>query len=457
MLNILIVDDNPLIRMGIRNMIPWDKYHAHLVGSAEDGEEAVNIIKSDKPDLVITDIKMPGEDGVYLLGQIRQKWPDISTIVVSAYDEFDYVKEALKTGSIDYILKPIDPIDLRNAIEKVINEKSPREIVGEDGHCGLPKTVAAVKLARPMSLCEFCAIFSDVQNAEFYKVNDTVYRIEMFSTTSSDYINSIIGKKMNKEMYALGVSNIENEKENLRFAWERACGNIMDNLPYKTDLVIENNTTNDMRIDNIKLLCSAGDKEKIKVICNNALYANRKNEGFTYSSLCSAINNCLFQMTPIDQDDIYTVRKFEDRVDNAKLTLIYMSLESIICDLNKVIDSICDKYCRINGNKINLIQRVKVLIDKHYMSNLSLSSISSLFYVSPAYLSRIFRQKTGVTLTSYLTDVRLEKASFLLESTSRNVTEIANDVGFDDPNYFTRVYKKKYFVSPMDRRKQSNI
>ena len=88
---------------------------------------------------------------------------------------------------------------------------------------------------------------------------------------------------------------------------------------------------------------------------------------------------------------------------------------------------------------------------------MSTSSIASLLCVSPAYLRRIVGQKTGVTLTSYLTDVRLGKASFLLGSTSRSITEIANDVGFDDPNYFTRVYKKKYLVSPMDRRKQSNI
>lgn len=123
MFKILIADDNPLIRMGLKNMIKWNEYHAELVGEAGRGDEVLELIDNKDIDLLITDIRMPGKDGLYILNKVRNKYPDIRTIIISAYDEFEYAKQALKAGSIDYILKPIDPKELNDAIAKAINLK----------------------------------------------------------------------------------------------------------------------------------------------------------------------------------------------------------------------------------------------------------------------------------------------------------------------------------------------
>ncbi|MBC7959294.1 MAG: response regulator, partial [Vallitaleaceae bacterium] len=122
MYKILIVDDNPLIRMGLMNMIQWDRFNARLCGEADNGSKAMEMVEKHQPNLVITDIKMPQKDGLYLLNEISQNYPHISTIVVSAYDEFEYAKQAICSGSLNYILKPIKAKELNDTIKKAYDE-----------------------------------------------------------------------------------------------------------------------------------------------------------------------------------------------------------------------------------------------------------------------------------------------------------------------------------------------
>lgn len=118
MLKILIVDDNPLIRGGLGNMIEWEKLGAEPAGTAENGEEALLLCEKNQPDIVITDIRMPRKDGMELLSALQERYPGIQTIVVSAYDSFAYAKHAMTAGSINYILKPVDPVELNETISK---------------------------------------------------------------------------------------------------------------------------------------------------------------------------------------------------------------------------------------------------------------------------------------------------------------------------------------------------
>ena len=136
---ILIVDDNPLIRMGLTEMIEWGRLGLKSVGCVEDGEEALELCREMRPDIVITDIRMPRKDGIELLTRLQEDYPEVQTIVVSAYDTFSYVKHAMVTGSLNYILKPIDPGELNTTIEKALMEiekrkkqrKNPAEILLE--------------------------------------------------------------------------------------------------------------------------------------------------------------------------------------------------------------------------------------------------------------------------------------------------------------------------------------
>lgn len=150
MYKIILSDDNPLIRMGMKSMIQWKELKAELAGEAEDGDEALELIRTCGADLLITDIRMPGKDGLYLIREINENYPDMSTIIISAYNEFSYAKEALKAGSVDYILKPIDPEEMNAAIVKAMDRKKEHEA----GSYGLEMAVEpAVIVLRAEKIC----------------------------------------------------------------------------------------------------------------------------------------------------------------------------------------------------------------------------------------------------------------------------------------------------------------
>lgn len=119
MLKVFLVEDEAIIRRGIKNNIPWEKEGFEFAGEASDGELAYPMIKKIKPDIVITDIKMPFMDGLELASIIKKELPDTKIIILSGYNEFDYAKRAISIGVTDYQLKPISSEKLLETIKRV--------------------------------------------------------------------------------------------------------------------------------------------------------------------------------------------------------------------------------------------------------------------------------------------------------------------------------------------------
>ena len=103
---VLIVDDEYIMRQGIKHLVNWDKEGFLIVGEATNGKEALIMVEELKPHIVVMDVVMPVMDGVELTKEVHEKYPDIKIIVLSGFDDFCYVKETLKNGAMDYILKP---------------------------------------------------------------------------------------------------------------------------------------------------------------------------------------------------------------------------------------------------------------------------------------------------------------------------------------------------------------
>ena len=118
-MKVFLVDDEIVIREGIRESFPWEDTPYSLVGEAPDGEMALPIIRDTNPDIVITDIKMPFMDGLELCRELKSQMPWIGIIVLSGYDEFEYARQCIKLGVREYLLKPINSADLREALDKV--------------------------------------------------------------------------------------------------------------------------------------------------------------------------------------------------------------------------------------------------------------------------------------------------------------------------------------------------
>ena len=120
MIKVLIADDEPLVRAGIKTVLPWNMYGFDVIAEAADGKEAYEKILKLKPDILITDIKMPGMDGITLLKRLKQEKISIQSLVLSCFDEFELVREAMKYGAHDYIRKlSIDPAKLLEVLKEM--------------------------------------------------------------------------------------------------------------------------------------------------------------------------------------------------------------------------------------------------------------------------------------------------------------------------------------------------
>ncbi|CAI6080999.1 Regulator of RpoS [Paenibacillus sp. JJ-100] len=119
---VLLVDDEPWNRDILRNLGQWDELDMVVCGEAEDGQEAMRMVKELQPHLVITDMRMPGSDGVALMQTLNKDFPEIKVVVVSGYDDFNYAKHALRYRAADYLLKPVNPDELNVTLAKCARE-----------------------------------------------------------------------------------------------------------------------------------------------------------------------------------------------------------------------------------------------------------------------------------------------------------------------------------------------
>ena len=145
---LLIADDEYWTREKLRTIIDWKQYNIEFLEPAVDGEDVLNKIKENMPDILITDINMPFIDGVKLVKILKEKYPDIVVFVISGYDDFDFVKSTLLSGAINYMLKPVTKIDLVNTISKsleIISNKREAAKVQEDQKLQILKASSMIR------------------------------------------------------------------------------------------------------------------------------------------------------------------------------------------------------------------------------------------------------------------------------------------------------------------------
>lgn len=130
MLKVVIVDDEKMIRDGLVYTMPWDEMKIEVVGSAENGKVALDIIREKKPNLVLTDIRMPEMDGIELLKVLKSEMPNTKVVILSGYDDFQYAQSALKYGAVDYLVKPVNADELIKLLEDF--QKSIQESLDAD-------------------------------------------------------------------------------------------------------------------------------------------------------------------------------------------------------------------------------------------------------------------------------------------------------------------------------------
>lgn len=120
MYDIVIIDDEKWIRTLITKLLPYDEFPIKVIGEAEDGRDGLEVLKRKRPDIVLTDIRMPLLSGLDLIGAINEILPKTEIIIISGFDNFEYAQKALKLGVLDFLLKPVEEDDLKKAVGKAV-------------------------------------------------------------------------------------------------------------------------------------------------------------------------------------------------------------------------------------------------------------------------------------------------------------------------------------------------
>ena len=522
---LMIVDDEEEIRLGVIKKINWEEHGFVVVGDAENGQEALELAEKLHPDVIMTDIKMPFMDGLELGKKIVDLMPSTKIIIFSGSDDLEYAHQAIKINVIEYVLKPINSIELigvlqrlKDKLDKEYNQKRNMEVLEKHYLESIPvireqlligalegritkeqwqeneKKLGLDFINNYLSVAIINIdglIRSEENRLALVSINNIVdetmesycdFRsfpyldkiVVLLSIFEKDNILKVI-KGLNEvcnifksvfgSTISIGIGRIYKDIDDVRFSYRTA----QSALGYRP--ILGNGKTiyfDDVEPDNsiqlqfedqeeIKFLNSIklSSKDEIRVEVDNifkkireSLVTLEKYRIYLMEVLTSMIK--LIQSHNIEVNKIFgydfNFYTYLDKFNSIGEIEEWFIEKAII--LNEII-----KKERINSSKI-LVEKAKEYIKINYNDpEISVEKLCLNLHVSPTYFSTIFKKETDMSFVNYLTDIRLEEAVKLLNTTDDKTYIIATKVGYQEANYFSYVFKKKFGISPSRYRK----
>jgi two-component system response regulator YesN len=492
MYSILIADDKTIIRKGLIKMIDWKALGLELAGEAENGNRAVEIIAQKKPDIVITDICMPDCDGVSLLNSIAAEYPDIKTIVVSGYDNFEYARTALKCGSLDYLLKPVDPAELNRVIKNACTgiKSDKKDDSAANNESALYKLILDRENSEtglfPQEDCYFSvAIFRSSENfgalKEIDKEIKNLYAFKgVFSLLDSRELSAVFFDFRDKEEAAFndkvfytvsnklilplsapglitGIGKTAGRYSDIGDSYNSACESACYALVNKEDCIFSYNRNSQYRFINIPIEkfesaleagVIAGNLESIKAILKN-LYDNYfLQPEISLDCIRLAISKLCYIIIRFDIGLSRKIQEFLDRISGSRTLFDYGRIENIEKVITEFYISAIEWFREDKNVKYSTCKRIRGYIEKNYASDISLKSIAGHFHLNPSYLSFLFKQEMNENLNEYINRIRIENAQRILEAGDGRISQISQLVGFTNDNYFYKVFKRVTGLTP---------
>ena len=493
MLKILIVDDEPIIRGGIRRIIEWEKYGYEINGEAEDGPSAVKAILELKPDLVLLDLHLPGFHGLEVVKKTREAGARTHFLVLSGYEEFEYAKEAINLEVDGYITKPVDENILIERIvsiaRKINEEREQRQIQFLEIMEGVKKTAKGGHFLFSEGYVQ--AVFVSLDNAsngEIAKRTQALrdffqkdichifqyreYMVFLFENTLETVIKSLLdnlcaylskseiwpavtlGSRCCEEISLLGegIKKTCFEAESLMdcvfFYRDKKylCVDDMREIKISQDW--------DMEKDAEKLcaLIQVVDNKKIQQFMREL----EKKFFQSGKSPQDIRQECMALMIEVRGGIIKKFPALREMLDTGKTTYNSIMKERYLGD---VIDAMINACLRISESLPLLsadssFQRIISYVKNNYNEDLRLETLGQLFNYNCAYLGKRFKEYTGKNFHTYLDMLRIEAAKEFLQNTEMKVYEISEAVGYSNTDYFYSKFKKYAGKSPLVFRKK---
>lgn len=404
MYSVFLVDDEHIVLDGIRNKLNLSSDFT-FAGEASDGELALSMIREVKPDILITDIKMPFMDGLELARAVKRIQPWIRIIILSGHDEFDYAKEAIKIGVEDYILKPFTHEELETSLLKVAQSIGIERRKTSDMSRLKEELESTVHLAKNKFLSDLVSGTTDFTSA---------------LNKSQEFKIDLIAR-----YYKITVSDFHSQTDSTQVI-QNAKNRISALLKNRSDIL-----SFYISPDTLVCIIKGSDEKEVD------------EDSF---AAAESINHIAGQ-----EENCFTVSAIGNTVDH--LSHIPLSFKSAAKLLkmtspgNKGRILSCDSIQKSN----DVINKAKEFIQKNFASqDTCLTSVAESVHLSPNHFSAIFSQECGVTFIEYLTNLRIEEAKKLLLNTEMRSGDIAYECGFSDPHYFSFIFKKNTGLSPRE-------
>jgi two-component system, response regulator YesN len=531
---VLIVDDERLVREGIKIILAEEKLSVEITGEARNGQEALDFIREKTPHIVITDIRMPVLDGISLIRSARELYKDIKFVIISGFTEFEYARSALEMGVTNYVLKPIKNEELARALKKTFQEIDEKKSVEKDRE--IKQLVEKENIGLLVEKSLNALLFEqeptgDICSRLYVRMPELkevycllgIFHIDHPGTYESCFMEDDFDlvrfsvKNILEEVCghtALSFSNFKDKTE-LFVLWHhtRETHVICDGPKFLLDVFMKIKTILPISItvgvsDVLKDISSLtkgyseakSALERRFVQGGGRLYRygdlkviSRKEFHFPEYKL-QTLKVCLDR---VEMDHgleevenvvagIFSAEELEHAAPLHLKMLFIQTLRSVTMyceqmklnisdfiserdtsgeiladfsssrDIEKYIVSLIKRIYESGEFAATdiktLIRRIEEYLKSNFHKDISLDILTQQYKVSVKYLSRAFKNITGRNFSDYLSEIRMNKAKELLEKTQLTVYDIAISVGYGDPQYFHRVFKKYFGVTPNEYR-----
>lgn len=390
-MNILIADDERVIREGIKRTIR-SIYPDYCVYVAASTEEAVKIMEEQSIHIVLTDILMPGMNGLEFMRISKRRYPNVKWVVISAHSEFAYAQEAVRLGARDYLLKPIGKSKLLEIISNLVLEI-------EQDH----------KL---------------IKDEDRLKSSLKYLREGVFQRLASGF-----------NLGNLGISQlIEDHQCFYLILLQMDAGDKNVRIEH---FIVENVLTELIERDGRGFVVSYDRQSLLALITlsGEARLDSFMEDGRTYLKQ--------YLKTPF-------------QMIHSGLSYDINTVPQIVTSLREAVNSQVLDLTPAKGSGEKAIDIALQYVKEHYYEDLTLEKIASVVFLNPVYFSQLFKQKTGQGYKEYVTSLRLEQAKLLLVNSKLKVAEIAERIGYQDMRHFTQMFRKRFLLTPTEYRQQLN-
>lgn len=496
MYRVLIVDDEKVERNGIRFLLKKLGMEFEIQ-EAPNGKAALEILQKEPIDILLTDVKMPFMDGMELIEQVRLHRMNLSIVIFSGHNEFEYAKKAMKAGVYDYILKPVDPKEFQNTMNKVLldldnakeeavirtrGEEFFREHILYSVVNGASKeditaradgllTLDFLEKYKRMMLVECDGEFFGRNNEKFLEIVEKELELpcQYLNLNSQQSIFMLletgggcmpIAEKIRDMVWSsfhvrchIAISKEITGFEDIASALEE-CELLMENRFYQSETYIyiadrSEETSLMQQLDDDTLMKQM--KQDIKMKDMPALREH-------YERLCERYRiKTQFSQVYIKFIFSNLLKEFYDALPdmneaelNKEIDALYRAsdFEQMLELVDKNIKKLEDVFDSNPQLAHREVDTVKKYIYEHFSEEISVEQLAELVYMAPSYLSFIFKKETGQNLSKFIKAYRMEKAKEMLEGTHNKIVSISNAVGYPNVSYFCQSFREYYGISP---------